>query len=106
MSMTRTNIGASLEGFLPASPGRIGLTNPATRFRKLFPYFGTALVLVIAIAGYSTMRGMATSRDWLAHAYEVKSELAELELKRALLHEYKSAGGSVRGQRQAALQSA
>jgi len=104
--MTRTNIGASLEGSFPASPVRIGLTNPATRFRKFFPYFGTALVLVIAIAGYSTMRGMATSRDWLAHAYEVKSELAELELKRALLHEYENARGSVREERQAALQSA
>jgi len=104
--MTRTNIGASLEASFPASPVRIGLTNPATRFRKFFPYFGTALVLVIAIAGYSTMRGMATSRDWLAHAYEVKSELAELELKRALLHEYENARGSVQEERQAALQSA
>src|ERR1700722_10241591 len=34
------------------------------------------------------MERMANSRDWLAHTYEVKSELADLELHRALLHEY------------------
>ena len=89
--MTRTHIGASLaEGSLAASPSRIGLTNPATRFRKLFPYVGTALVLVIAGAAYPTMRGMATSRSWLEHTYEVKSELADLQLNRALLHEYET----------------
>jgi signal transduction histidine kinase len=87
--MTKTPIEASLPETSPpvAPPVRLGLTNPATRFRKLFPYVGTALVVIIAVAGYSTMRGMATSRDWLAHTYEVKSELAELELSRAQLHE-------------------
>ena len=105
--MTRTNIGASLEAFLSASPSRIGLTNPATRFRKLLPYFGTVLVAVIAIAGYATMRGMATSRDWLAHAYQVKSELAEMQLNRALLHEYQNTTrGSIQPGEQAAFQAA
>jgi signal transduction histidine kinase len=104
--MTRTNIGASLEASLPASPVRIGLTNPATLFRKLLPYVGTALVLLIAVAGYATIRGMATSRDWLAHTYEMKSELAELQLNRALLHEYETAPRFLPGEKQAALQSA
>jgi signal transduction histidine kinase len=45
------------------------------------------LVLVIAVAGYSTLSGMATSRDLLAHTYQVKSTLAELQLDRAMLHE-------------------
>jgi signal transduction histidine kinase len=45
-------------------------------------------VAIIAVAGSSTMKGMANSRDWLAHTYEVKSELADLELHLALLHEY------------------
>lgn len=86
--MTRTPIGASLaEASSTLAPVRFGLTNPATRFRKLLPYVGTALVVVIAAAGYSTIRGMATSRDWLGHTYEVRSELANLELNRAMLHE-------------------
>ena len=86
--MTRTPIGASpAEASATFSPARIGLTNPATRFRKIFPYMGTALVVIIAVAGYATIRGMATSRDWLGHTYEVKSELANLELNRAVLHE-------------------
>jgi signal transduction histidine kinase len=75
-------------------PVRFGLLNPATRFRKLFPYVGTTLVLVIAAAGYATIRGMATSRDWLGHTYEVKSELANIELNRALLHESAATGGT------------
>jgi signal transduction histidine kinase len=92
--MTRETIGASLsETSLPAtSPARIGLTNPATRFRKLLPYAGTALVMVIAIAGSATMKGMATSSDWLAHTYRVKSALGELEINRALMHEVVSTG--------------
>jgi signal transduction histidine kinase len=69
-------------------PSRLGLVNTASRFRKWLPYMGIALVAIIAVAGYSTMEGMAKSRDWLAHTYEVKSELADLELHRALLHEY------------------
>lgn len=86
--MTRTPVGASpAEASSTAAPVRLGLLNPATRFRKLFPYVGTTLVLVIAAAGYATIRGMATSRDWLGHTYEVKSELANLELNLALLHE-------------------
>jgi signal transduction histidine kinase len=86
--MTRINVGASLvETSSSAPPARMGLTNPATRFRKLFPYVGTGLVVVIAAAGYATIRGMATSRDWVAHTYEVKWELADLELNRAPLHE-------------------
>lgn len=86
--MTRTPIGVSpAQASLSAAPAGIGLTNPATRFRKIFPYVGTALVLVMASAGYATIRGMATSRDWLGHTYEVKSELANLELDRGLLHE-------------------
>jgi signal transduction histidine kinase len=44
-------------------------------------------VVVIAGAGYATIRDMATSRDWLGHTYEMKSELANLELNRAMLHE-------------------
>ena len=86
--MNRTQ-GASLAESPPvAQHVRFGLINPATRFRKLFPYIGTALVVIIAVAGYSTMKGMATSRDWLAHTYQVKSELADLQLNRALLHQY------------------
>lgn len=93
--MTKTPIGAPQpETSLAAAPAvRIGLTNPATRFRKLFPYVGTALVIIIAVAGSSTMRGMATSRDWLAHTYQVKSELTELELSRALLHDIANTAG-------------
>ena len=85
--MMSTHEASLPEGSLGASPARIGLTNPATRFRKLFPYLGTALVVIFAAAGYATMRGMATSREGLEHSYEVKSELANLELNRALLHE-------------------
>jgi signal transduction histidine kinase len=86
--MTRTPIGASPAEASSTFPlARIGLTNPATRFRKIFPYIGTALVVIIAVAGYATIRGMATSRDWLGHTYEVKSELANIELNRAVLHE-------------------
>jgi signal transduction histidine kinase len=86
--MTRMPIGASpAEASSPAAPVRLGLINPATRFRKLLPYVGTALVVVIAGAGYATIRGMETSRDWLGHTYEVKSELANLELNRTVLHE-------------------
>jgi signal transduction histidine kinase len=49
---------------------------------------GAALVAIIAVAAYSTIEGMAKSRDWLSHTYEVKSELTDLELHRAQLHEY------------------
>jgi len=69
-------------------PARLGLINSASRFRKLLPYMGAALVAIIAAAAYSTIEGMAKSRDWLAHTYEVKSELTDLELHRAQLHEY------------------
>lgn len=90
--MTKTNIGASLaDGSLTWSPARIGLTNPATRFRKVFPYIGVTLIATIAIAGSATMKGMADSREWLGHNYQVKSELADLQLNRALLHEYRLA---------------
>jgi len=93
--MTRMPIGASLaEASSTIAPVRTGLTNPATRFRKLFPYVGTALVLVTAGAGYATIRGMAASRDWLGHSYEVKSELADVELNRALMHEAANASAS------------
>jgi signal transduction histidine kinase len=86
--MIRTPIGASLaEASSTTAPARVELTNPATRFRKIFPYIGTALVVIIAGAGFATIRGMATSRDWLEHTFDVKSELAELELNRALMHE-------------------
>lgn len=86
--MTTTRIGASLPETSPsASFARLGLTNPATRFRKLLPYVGTSLVLIIAIVGYSTIRAMANSRDLLAHTYEVKSALADLQLDRAMFHE-------------------
>jgi signal transduction histidine kinase len=92
--MTRTNIGASLvEASLSTPRVRVGASNPATRFRKLFPYIGTGLVMVIAAAGYATIRGMASSRDWLGHTYQVKSELSDLELNRALLHEFSVQGG-------------
>jgi signal transduction histidine kinase len=81
--------GASRRGTATAvPPSRLGLANTASRFRKWLPYMGAGLVAVIAVAGYSTMQGMANSRAWLAHTYEVKSELADLELHRALLHEY------------------
>lgn len=93
--MTRTPTGASLaEASSTDHPARIGLTNPSTRFRKCFPYVGFAFVMVIATAGYATIRGMATSGDWLRHTYEVKSELAELEIDRALLHEAANTSGS------------
>jgi signal transduction histidine kinase/Skp family chaperone for outer membrane proteins len=98
--------GASLAEFSPTAPQtRIELTNPATRFRKLFPYVGTALVVIIAAAGYATMKGMATSRDWLGHTYQVKSELADVELNRALLHEYQTEA-LPSAEKQAGLQSA
>src|ERR1700686_1274953 len=81
--------GASRRGTATAlPPSRLGLVNTASRLRKWLPYMGAALVAIIAVAGYSTMKGMANSRDWLAHTYEVKAELADLELYRALLHEY------------------
>src|SRR5713101_303551 len=103
--MTRTQ-GASLAESSPTPPHvRIGLTNPATRFRKLFPYVGAALVVIIATAGYATIRGMATSRDWLERTYQVKSALADLQLNRALLREYQTESAPSAGQ-QAGLQSA
>lgn len=105
--MTKTNIGASLaDGSISAAPARIGLTNPATRFRKIFPYIGAALIAVISIAGSATMKGMADSRDRLRHTYQVKSELADLQLNHALLHEYQSAAAVGSGAGRAALQSA
>jgi CHASE3 domain sensor protein len=106
--MTRTHTGASpAEASATAPPLRIGLTNPATRFRKLFPYVGTALVVVIAAAGYATITGMATSRDWLARTFQVKSELAGLQLNRALLRGYETEGGAgPTAERQAGLRSA
>ena len=89
--MTRTPFGASLAEVSSSAPAiRIGLTNPATRFRKLFPYIGTALVLIIAGTGYATIRGMAASREDLDHTYQVKSQLADLQLNRALFHEYEN----------------
>jgi signal transduction histidine kinase len=105
--MTKTNIGASLaEGSLTASPARIGLTNPATRFRKVFPYVGAALIAVIVVAGSATMKEMADSRAWLGHTYQVKSELADLQLSRALLHEYETAAAAGSAEARAALHSA
>jgi signal transduction histidine kinase len=105
--MTKTNIGASLaDGSLTASPARLGLTNPTSRFRKLFPYVGAALIAVIAIAGSATMKEMADSRDWLGHTYQVKSELADLQLSRALLHEYEAAAAAGSAESRAALHSA
>jgi signal transduction histidine kinase len=107
MSMTKTNIGASLaEGSLGASPARIGLTNPATRFRKILPYIGTALIAIIVVAGSATMKGMADSRDWLGHTYQVKSELADLQLNRALLHEYETAAAEGSAEARVVLHSA
>lgn len=94
--MRRTHIGASLpEAFPTASPVHIGLTNPATRFRKLLPYLGTGLVVITAVAGYATIQRMASSGDWLGHTYEVKSEFADLELNHALLHEAERAGAAL-----------
>jgi signal transduction histidine kinase len=104
--MTKTNIGASLADGSPHVPARIGLTNPATRFRKIFPYVGTALIAVIVVAGSATMKGMAESRGWLGHTYQVKKELADLQLSRALLHQYENARGPALGEKQAALESA
>ena len=74
-----------------------GLLNPATRFRKLLPYIGTALVLITAVSGYATMKGMAASRSWLGSTIEFKSELGNLELNHGLLHRYAAeaaAGGN------------
>ena len=94
--MTRTPVEASQTEVSSSAPAiRIGLTNPATRFRKLFPYIGTALVLIIAGTGYATMRGMAASREDLDHTYKVKSELADLQLNRALFHEYLNESSAV-----------
>jgi signal transduction histidine kinase len=97
--MTRTPVGASLAEVSSSAPAiRIGLTNPATRFRKLFPYIGTALVLIIAGTGYATMRGMAASREDLGHTYQVKSEVADLQLNRALFHEYQNESAAAPGE--------
>ena len=106
--MARTNIGASPVEASPTAPRFLsGLTNPATRFRKLFPYVGTGLVVIIAAAGYATIRGMSTSRSWLGHTYQVKSELSDLQVNRALLHEYAAEdGASLNGEKQADLRSA
>src|SRR5579863_6698840 len=105
-SVTRTHMGASLAGdSLTASPVRIGLTNPGTRFRKLFPYVGTGLVVIIAAAGSATMKGMADSRGWLGHTYQVKSEIADLQLDRALLRQYETTRGAASGENSASLQS-
>src|ERR1700732_2434221 len=105
--MTKTNIGASLaDDSFTASPPRIGLTNPTSRFRKLFPYVGAALIAIVAVAGSATMKGMADSRDWLGHTYQVKSELAELQLNRALLHEYETAAAAGSAEARGAFHSA
>lgn len=105
--MRPMNIGASLvEASATATPARFGLTNPATRFRKLLPYVGTALVLVIAVAGYATIRGMSTSRATLGHSYEVKSELADLMVNRTLLHETANNAASSAGAQERARASA
>ena len=105
--MTKTNIGASLaDGSPTASPARIGLTNPTSRFRKLFPYFGAALIAIISVAGSATMKGMADSRDWLGHTYQVKSELADLQMNHMLLHEYEAAVAAGSKEGRAALHSA
>jgi signal transduction histidine kinase len=105
--MTKTNIGASLaDDSFTASPARIGLTNPTSRFRKLFPYVGAALIAIIAVAGSATMKGMADSRDWLGHTYQVKSELADLQLNHVLLHEYETAAAAGSAEGRAALHSA
>jgi len=112
-SMLDTRIGASPGDASPAvpparlglatpglvTPGLItpGLLNPATRFRKLLPYIGTALVLITAVSGYATMKGMAASRNWLASTIEFKAELGNLELNHGLLHRYAAeaaAGGN------------
>ena len=96
--MLDTRIGASPGGVSPAvPPARLGLINPATRFRKLLPYIGTALVLTTAVSGYATMKGMAASRGWLGGTIELKSELGNLELNHGLLHRYAAeaaAGGN------------
>jgi signal transduction histidine kinase len=105
--MTKTNIGASLaDDSFTASPARIGLTNPTSRFRKLFPYVGAALIAIVAVAGSATMKGMADSRDWLGHTYQVKSELADLQLNHVLLHEYETAAAAGLAESRAALHSA
>jgi signal transduction histidine kinase len=87
--MLETRIGASPgDASLVVPLVRSGLINPATRFRKLLPYIGTALVLITAVSGYATLKGMAASRAWLGSTLEVKSELGNLELNRAQLHRY------------------
>src|SRR5487761_272849 len=105
--MPQTHIEASLGGAsLAAPPVRPGLINPATRFRKVLPYVGTTLVLIIAVSGYATMKGMAASRDWLRSTFEVKSELGNLELNRALLHRYAAeAAEGASGEAQAQVRS-
>lgn len=88
-------------------PARFGLINPATRFRKLLPYLGTALVLITAFWGYATMREMAASRIWLGSTFEVKSELSNVELDREVLHRYgEEAAEGASGEAEAQLQSA
>jgi len=82
-----------------ATPGLVtpGLLNPATRFRKVLPYIGTALVLITAVSGYATLKGMAASQGWLGSTIEFKSELGNLELNHGLLHRYAAeaaAGGN------------
>jgi signal transduction histidine kinase len=87
--MLDTRIGASPGDAPPAVPlARVGLINPATRFRKLLPYIGTALVLITAVSGYATMKGMAASRSWLGSTMELKSELGNLEMNHGMLHQY------------------
>jgi signal transduction histidine kinase len=86
--MSQVRAMASLAGLVSSLPPRAGLLNPATRFRKLLPYIGVTLVLIIAVAGYATIREMAASRNWLGRGYQVKSELADLELRRSVLRVY------------------
>ncbi len=110
--MLDTRIGASPGDASPAvPPARLGLVtpgllNPATRFKKLLPYIGTALVLITAVSGYATLKGMAASRAWLGSTFEVKSELGNLELDRALMHRYAAeAGEGPGGEAEAQLRS-
>lgn len=90
-------LGLAMPGLATPGPVTPGLLNPATRFRKLVPYIGTALVLITAVSGYATLKGMAASRSWLASTIEFKSELGNLELNHGLLHRYAAeaaAGGN------------
>src|SRR5438270_13580900 len=61
---------------------RTRLTRPSSatiRFVSLGLIFATLIAL--GAVGYFTERGISISRDWVVHAYQVRSQLNDLELQ-------------------------